>query len=164
MAVGVLGGHHNFPFFFSYFLLLFRCWYSYFPTSVATIMAWHPGYGWQDIRLAWSINGLYNWCLVVPLCDLLVGGPCHLWAFIPDWSCDTISCRPNYSKVFAEIGCSLSELLCCGMSLIARFMGPTRGPYGANRTQVGPMLAPWTLLSGVLQFVNWDRFYQKCFS
>ena len=33
-------------------------------------------------------------------------------------------------------------------ALIARFMGPTWGPYGADRTQVGPMLAPWTLLSG----------------
>ena len=33
-------------------------------------------------------------------------------------------------------------------ALIARFMGPTWGPPGANRTQVGPMLAPWTLLSG----------------
>ena len=33
-------------------------------------------------------------------------------------------------------------------TLIARFMGPTLGPSGANRTQVGPMLAPWTLLSG----------------
>ena len=33
-------------------------------------------------------------------------------------------------------------------SLIARFMGQTRGPSGADRTQVGPMLAPWTLLSG----------------
>ena len=31
--------------------------------------------------------------------------------------------------------------------LIARFMGPTWGPSGADRTQVGPMLAPWTLLS-----------------
>ena len=28
------------------------------------------------------------------------------------------------------------------------FMGPTWGPSGADRTQVGPMLAPWTLLSG----------------
>ena len=27
-------------------------------------------------------------------------------------------------------------------------MGPTWGPSGAYRTQVGPMLAPWTLLSG----------------
>ena len=32
--------------------------------------------------------------------------------------------------------------------LIARFMGPTWGPSGADRTQVGPMLAPWTLLFG----------------
>ena len=31
---------------------------------------------------------------------------------------------------------------------IARFMGPTWGLSGADRTQVGPMLAPWTLLSG----------------
>ena len=32
--------------------------------------------------------------------------------------------------------------------LIKRFMGPTWGSSGADRTQVGPMLAPWTLLSG----------------
>ena len=38
-------------------------------------------------------------------------------------------------------------------SLIARFMGPTWGPSGADRTQVGPMLAPWTLLSGILRRV-----------
>ena len=35
-------------------------------------------------------------------------------------------------------------------SLIARFMGPTWGPSGDDRTQVGPMLAPWTLLFGVV--------------
>ena len=29
-----------------------------------------------------------------------------------------------------------------------RFMGPTWGPSGADRTHVGPMLAPWTLLTG----------------
>ena len=34
------------------------------------------------------------------------------------------------------------------LTLIARFMGPTWGPSGADRPQVGPMLAPWTLLSG----------------
>ena len=34
-------------------------------------------------------------------------------------------------------------------SLAVRFMGPTWDPSGAERTQVGPMLAPWTLLSGV---------------
>ena len=33
-------------------------------------------------------------------------------------------------------------------TLIARFMEPSWSPSGADRTQVGPMLAPWTLLSG----------------
>ena len=32
--------------------------------------------------------------------------------------------------------------------LIAKFMGPTLGWSGADRTQVGPMFAQWTLLSG----------------
>ena len=36
------------------------------------------------------------------------------------------------------------------MTLIARFMGPTWGASGADRTQAGPMLAPWTLRSGEL--------------
>ena len=34
-------------------------------------------------------------------------------------------------------------------SQVARFMGPTWGPPGDDRTQVGPMLAPWTVLLGV---------------
>ena len=33
--------------------------------------------------------------------------------------------------------------------LIVRFVGPTWGPSGADRTQVGPMLVPRTLLSGL---------------
>ena len=41
-------------------------------------------------------------------------------------------------------------------SLIAGFMGPTWGPSGADKTQVGPMLAPWTLLSGLVQ--NFGNF------
>ena len=31
---------------------------------------------------------------------------------------------------------------------ITKFMGPTWGPPGSCRPQMGPMLAPWTLLSG----------------
>ena len=31
---------------------------------------------------------------------------------------------------------------------ITRFVGPTWGPPGSCRPQMGPMLAPWTLLSG----------------
>ena len=32
---------------------------------------------------------------------------------------------------------------------IAKFMGPTWGPSGADRTQMGPIFASWTLLSGM---------------
>ena len=39
------------------------------------------------------------------------------------------------------------------LSLIARFMGPTWGPSGADRIQVGPMLAPWPLLSGLFRHI-----------
>ena len=35
-----------------------------------------------------------------------------------------------------------------GNALIIKIMGPTWGPSGTDRAQVGPMLAPWTLLSG----------------
>ena len=44
---------------------------------------------------------------------------------------------------------------CRATSLIAMFMGPTWSPPGADRTQVGPMLAPWTLLSGMLHWVQY---------
>ena len=40
-------------------------------------------------------------------------------------------------------------------SLMARFMGPTWGPSGAERTQEGPMLAPRTLLSGLILSQPW---------
>ena len=38
---------------------------------------------------------------------------------------------------------------CAHISQIAKFMGPTWGPPGSCRPQMGPMLAPWTLLSGM---------------
>ena len=34
------------------------------------------------------------------------------------------------------------------LTQIAKFMGPTWGPPGSCRPQMGPILAPWTLLSG----------------
>ena len=39
------------------------------------------------------------------------------------------------------------KLVQYNISQIARFMGPTWGPPGSFRPQMGPMLAPWTLLS-----------------
>ena len=39
-------------------------------------------------------------------------------------------------------------------SLIARFMEPPWDPSGTDRTQVGPMLVPWTLLSGITRLFS----------
>ena len=41
-----------------------------------------------------------------------------------------------------------SRMLSNVTTLITRIMGPTWGPSGADRTQMDPMLVPWTLLSG----------------
>ena len=39
-------------------------------------------------------------------------------------------------------------------SQITKFMGPTWGPTGSCRPQMGPMLAPWTLLSGLAPLLS----------
>ena len=56
--------------------------------------------------------------------------------------------------------------ICSVAALIARSMGPTWGPPGSCRLQMGPMLAPWTLLSGCRNKPVHDQFndnsYGKC--
>ena len=52
---------------------------------------------------------------------------------------------PNFSDQF-------------GVSQVARFVGPTWGPPGSCRPQMGPMLTPWTLLSGIL-LSKWNVGY-----
>ena len=47
---------------------------------------------------------------------------------------------------------ALWQILVFGVSLIARFVGPTWGPPGTDRSHVGPMWTPWKLLS-VMSYV-----------
>ena len=47
-------------------------------------------------------------------------------------------------------------------TLIARFMGPTWGPSGADTTEAGPMLAPWILLSGQ-DYINTGNNHNNLF-
>ena len=59
----------------------------------------------------------------------------------------------NLQGRFAGSGSEVTlktKSLCSKTPLLARFIGPTWGPSGADRTQVGPMLAPRTLLSGTI--------------
>ena len=62
------------------------------------------------------------------------------------------------------LGCLIHGISDHRHTLIARFMGPTWGLSGADRTQVGPMLATWTLLSGLFHYsdVTWASWPLKC--
>ena len=50
-----------------------------------------------------------------------------------------------------EIKKALILKICASLKTVPdnKVRGPTWGPSGVDSTQVGPMLAPWTLLSGV---------------
>ena len=85
---------------------------------------------------------------IVP--DLVMKGPLVTQWYISDFD---YHCFKQWL-----VACSVSQAISkyrgysVMVTLIARFMGPTWGPSGTDRTQVGPMLAPWTLLSGNI----WD--------
>ena len=65
-----------------------------------------------------------------------------------DW--ESIKRSPHWPKIVLGNMGELAIWRTLGeMSLIPRFTRPTWGPFGADRTQVDPMLAPRTLLSGV---------------
>ena len=67
----------------------------------------------------------------------------------PGWKFQTwVVGVDKFSKVSNEPG---------AISQITKFMGPTWGPPGSCRPQIGPMLAPWTLLSGMLFYVTYKR-------
>ena len=55
------------------------------------------------------------------------------------------SCDDGH-QYMKTLGYSSSDAM---QSQIAKFMGPTRGPPGSCRPQMGPMLTPWILLTGV---------------
>ena len=55
--------------------------------------------------------------------------------------------------------CQLSEF---SWSQIAKFMGPTWGPPGSCRPQMGPVLAPWTLLWGKSLWLSYEWVCSGC--
>ena len=58
------------------------------------------------------------------------------------------NCVSNHQQLYCSTACPHWQYRQHQGS--ARFMGPTWGPFGADKTEVGPMLAPRTLLSGAL--------------
>ena len=76
--------------------------------------------------------------------------------------------RVGKGSVSTRSYCLWRSRLSMFTTLIAWFVGPTWDPSGTDRTQVRPMLAPWTLLCGcILTIMCWgwghiDCFVQNC--
>ena len=68
----------------------------------------------------------------------------HLWLLI--WIEMTLVVETFPRRVKTPIG---EDRGLCTLSQITKFMGPTWGPPGSCRTQMGPVMAPWIFLSGV---------------
>ena len=116
-----------------------------------------------------------NWIIISLLNDLF----CIQHQAITQIKADVLSSEiweiyfseQNYVKVklFLSGKCILRKklvLFCWGLSTqIAKFVGPTWGPPGSCRPQMGPMLAPCTLLSGyVLDKSNISYWGRVCFT
>ena len=69
------------------------------------------------------------------------------------WQCRSVAAvHGMFKHQFASSHCYAiySTRICSRIaSLVARFMGSTWGPSEVDRIHVGPMLAPWTLLTGL---------------
>ena len=85
-------------------------------------------------------------CLKMPPCRSVlllwpslhedIMGRARIWGFV---------CQKQLSKQ--------GQVITSNSTQIAKLMAPTWDPPGSCRPQMGPMLAPWTLLSGYMQDV-----------
>ena len=80
---------------------------------------------------------------------VLIIEACHRHLTLSYWLDSMMTTYESYCTRYMVLK-TISKL-----SLIAKFRGPTWGPSGADRTQVCPMLAPWTLFSGM--FKRWHE-------
>ena len=107
--------------------------------------------------------------MAVSVCGHLGFGRFGLWPLWPEtqYKMYLLNNNTQHTRVYSKLKNMLSvcRLTQCGWlyrsvfpvtpirnsiitAQIARFMGPTWGSPGSSRRQMGPMLAPWILLSG----------------
>ena len=103
---------------------------------------------WKVVMRNPTMQTIYNLRTQYPIKLHVTLWHCVGWLFVVDRSSGLI--MKFLGSIISFCTTSLSVHVLYIDSLTARFMGPTWGPSGTDRTQVGPMLAPWTLLSGAL--------------
>ena len=108
---------------------------------VAVVQYWHAANAYPFI-LFWSIS--------LPMVSRYVTVGTSVCGFIPipvhQWKQQQ---RIHRTQQHIDRAIEWTTIM---LSLIAWFMGPTWGPPGDDRTQVGPMWAPWKLLTGIYHF------------
>ena len=104
------------------------------------LLVWLPLW-WKMVNSHWMRNLLSSDCFLINLLKeyLTLYGSLHYW-------------ETHYKLIRSK-----AFVVFQGPPVraqIAKFMGPTWDPPGSCRPQVGPMLAPWSLLSGRIMFVT----------
>ena len=102
----------------------------------------------------WPLCGEFTGGRWIPRTNGQLRGKCfHLMTSSCGGSCAARTSSKSSVSMLSKLGMSRNSCIWfrqkTASRLIARFVGPTWGPHGAARTQMGPMLATWTLLSGL---------------
>ena len=130
----------------------------------------HPSETWN---IPGSNGGQNNTCWCLSLCFVKSNK-----SFVFNWlytrrivSYNPVSFHFFFGKCHLNNGCIFTQIhfiyhifhissYWTVVSQIAKFMWPTWGPPGSCRPQMGPMLAPWTLLSGIFRRMRlWLLYY-----
>ena len=121
-------------------------WWCFCDIKVVTVMTfpWHQSYLCDGVSVTSKLSLWWPFhdIKVIFVMVFLWHHSCH---------CDDLSIKLNLSLRwhFCDITVvTAQDNLSLTSTQIAKFMGPTWGPPGSSRPQMGPKLAPWTLISG----------------
>ena len=125
----------------------------------------HSTYNIRTLPRTWVWGVGCIWWVRSQSCALLLSLPCSMWyrdkigrakqgftvplGRISISHKTSVKCQSDVSILIPNLaGSKFCEILGSDFNPpIARFMGPTWGPSGADKTQMGPKLDLWTLLS-----------------
>ena len=106
----------------------------------------------HPLNQLWKCINFYN--MYHTICTLIISYRC-------DHTKRVICVRVIYLPIFFMVA-SLALYRLWLPPQIAKFMGPTWGPPGSCRPQMGPMLASWTLLSGSVSVSRYQSHIIEC--
>ena len=118
--------------------------------SLPLIWSIAPLCGWNHYALEGSfISSSVNWVVTQPS-DISY----TTLLFVANFFIPVIIISYSYWAIFQQVGDDTPDSKVHGAN-----MGPIWGPSGADRTQVGPMLAPWAFLSGYVMHIHYRQKY-----